>query len=136
VSPPVDSEPERILVVEDDEPLRMMITEILSSEGYDVLAFGESKQALDAAPSLGAPVHLLLTDVVMPRIGGREVAERLIALGAVSRVLFMSGYTDESVQDSRALEHSSFIQKPFTTEALLHEVRGLLDGPGLKAERP
>jgi PAS domain S-box-containing protein len=130
---PVPSLPqgaETVLLAEDDETIRRMIYEILQYAGYSVLEAGRGEEALRLAGEHAGPIHLLITDMVMPGMGGREVAGRLAALRPGTRVLFVSGYTDDAIVRHGVLEHGvAFLQKPFKPEALLHKVRETLDGP-------
>jgi two-component system, cell cycle sensor histidine kinase and response regulator CckA len=119
---------ETVLLVEDEEPLRNLATTILRRAGYDVLAAAHGEDALAVAEASGKNIHLLLTDVVMPRMGGRVLAEKLSAMRPEMRTLFMSGYTDDAEVLRRILEsRASFIQKPITPETLLAKVREVLD---------
>ncbi len=121
---------ETVLVAEDDETLRRLIYEILQSSGYAVLEAGRGEEALRLAGEHAGPIHLLITDMVMPGMGGREVAGRLAALRPGTRVLFVSGYTDDAIVRHGVLEHGlAFLQKPFVPEALLRKVRETLDAP-------
>jgi len=121
---------ETVLVAEDDETLRRLIYEILQSSGYAVLEAGRGEEALRLAGEHAGPIHLLITDMVMPGMGGREVAGRLAALRPGTRVLYVSGYTDDAVVRHGVLESGvAFLQKPFVPEALLRKVREVLDGP-------
>jgi PAS domain S-box-containing protein len=121
---------ETVLVAEDDETLRRLIYEILQSSGYAVLEAGRGEEALRLAGEHAGPIHLLITDMVMPGMGGREVAGRLAALRPGTRVLFVSGYTDDAIVRHGVLESGlAFLQKPFVPEALLRKVREVLDGP-------
>jgi PAS domain S-box-containing protein len=129
---PAPAGTETILLVEDAEPLRVMIREILEGGGYTVIEATDPEQALAGAQAPGRSIHLLLTDVVMPRMSGPELAERLRSGATVSpRVLYMSGYTDEAIGHHGVLEPGThFLQKPFTSEALLRKVRDALDAGG------
>jgi CheY-like chemotaxis protein len=119
---------ESILVVEDQEALRRMIEEILEEQGYTVLAAADGRTALDLARAHAGPLQLLLTDVVMPGMNGRELAERLGALRPGIRALFMSGYSDGSITDRGLLATgASLIQKPFSGDALKLAVRKALE---------
>jgi two-component system cell cycle sensor histidine kinase/response regulator CckA len=119
---------ETILLVEDADVLRMMIREMLESAGYEVLAEGSPEEALTVSETHSGPIHLVLTDVVMPQMSGPQLAERLKAKWPGVKVLYMSGYTDEAIVHRGALEGGApFLQKPFTTEALLRKVGELLD---------
>jgi CheY-like chemotaxis protein len=120
---------ETILVVEDQEMLREMILEALRAEGYDVLSARDPAEAQQLAASSGRPIHLLLTDLVMPGMGGRELAEQLLVSRQATRVLFMSGYTGEVVARHGIEEGLPFLEKPFTASALARQVRRVLDSP-------
>jgi PAS domain S-box-containing protein len=118
---------ETILVVEDDDSLRAVISKVLQRYGYNLLAAGNGNEALAVCGSAERPIHLLLTDVVMPRMSGRELAERLAPLHPETRVLYMSGYTDNAIVHHGVLEADlHFIQKPFKIIALLQKVREVL----------
>jgi len=129
---PVEEPPapvaETVLLVEDEPALRSMIQEILEETAYTVLACATPEDAVGAARSHPGPIHLLLTDVVMPHLGGRELALQLAALRPGLRVLYMSGYTDEVIVHHGIDAGMHFLQKPFTSDALLGRVRGLLGG--------
>jgi DNA-binding response OmpR family regulator len=121
---------ETILLVEDADPLREMIHEILEAAGYTVLASADPEEALRRVGVPEVPIHLLLTDVVMPRMSGRELARNVRIARREIKVLFMSGYTDEALGLHGVLgAGTQFIQKPFTTDALLAKVREALDEP-------
>jgi PAS domain S-box-containing protein len=122
--------PETILVVEDEEMLRRLITLVLTQSGYHVLAAADGDQALKVAESVDGPIHLLLADVVIPGgVSGRMVAQQLAARRPDTRVLMMSGYTDDAV-----LRHgvesgaAPFIQKPFAPADLVSKVQEVLRG--------
>ncbi len=124
--PPLGSE--AILLVEDNEALRAMIHETLDGAGYTVVAGSNPREALGSADSRTAPIHLLLTDVVMPGMSGRELAEILEASRPGLRVVYMSGYTDEAISHHGVLNPGTrFLQKPFSAGALLRTVRQALD---------
>jgi len=119
---------ETILVVEDEEPMREMISECLRTIGCRVLIAGHGEEALRAAEEHPGPIHLLLTDVVMPKLSGRELALRLKQHRKEMKVVFMSGYTDEAMVRQGMLETGAvFLQKPFTPRQLLHKLRRALD---------
>ncbi len=121
---------ECILVVEDDEAVRRFATELLTEYGYTVLAAVDGAEALRLAAERHGRIDLLLTDVVMPRMGGRQVAEVLRQRHDVTRVLFMSGYTEDTIVRQGVLEPGlQFLAKPFTPQGLLEKVRGALDTP-------
>ena len=121
---------ETILVVEDQEEVRALIRKILEARGYRVLTAASGTAALQAAALHPGPIHLLLSDVVMPGISGREVSRLLTPTRLSMRTLYVSGYTDESIVQHGVLEPGvEFLQKPFTAEGLLRRVRELLDAP-------
>jgi CheY-like chemotaxis protein len=115
---------ETVLLVEDVQSVRWLAHRSLQKSGYHVLEAGDGAEALAVAERHGGPIHLLVTDVVMPAMGGRELAERLTALRPGMRVLFVSGYTDDVV----ILNGCHFLAKPFTQAALLRKIREVLDG--------
>jgi nitrogen-specific signal transduction histidine kinase/CheY-like chemotaxis protein len=118
---------ETILVVEDAEALRAMIREILEGAGYSVVEYAAPTAAVEEIDRLGR-VDVLLTDVVMPRMSGPELAGTLRRTHPHLKVLFISGYTDQAVGHQGVFApDSQFLQKPFTTAALLAKVRALLD---------
>ena len=119
---------ETILVVEDEEGVRRLAERILGQHGYRVLAMPTPHDALESASRHDGPIHLLLTDVVLPEMSGKSLAERLIASRAALRVLYMSGYADDAIVHHGVLEPDTpFIQKPFAPAALLRKIRELLD---------
>jgi DNA-binding response OmpR family regulator len=114
--------------VEDEESLRSIVREILEANGYTVIEARNAGHALEIAEGHPAPIHLLMTDVVMPGMSGSELAVRLAASHAETRVLYMSGYTDDAVVLHGVLAAEvAFLQKPFTAEALVRKVREVLD---------
>jgi CheY-like chemotaxis protein len=126
---------ETILLVDDEEPLRRLSERFLRAAGYTVISAADGLAAIAAAESYGKPVDLLLTDVVMPGMNGRELARRLADARLAARTLYMSGYTDEAVIKHGVLEPGiAFIYKPFSVEALTAKVREALDGPADKAK--
>ena len=119
---------ETILVVEDAEPLRKLACRFLENHGYKVLQARDGDEALSIAANSASPIDLLLTDVVMPGINGRVLAERLLPRYAAMKVLYMSGYTDSFIAGHGVLERgTSLIHKPFTEEALLEKVKEVLE---------
>jgi two-component system, cell cycle sensor histidine kinase and response regulator CckA len=121
---------ETVLLAEDDHAVRHLAREILHGSGYTVLEAHNGADALDLSRGHAGPIHLLMTDVVMPQMSGRELAYRLTRERAETRVLFMSGYTNDAIIHHRvAAADTMLIEKPFTPDALLRRVREALDGP-------
>jgi PAS domain S-box-containing protein len=119
---------ETILLVEDAEPLRKLAQMFLRDNGYQVLTAADGAEALETAAQHPGPIHLLLTDVVMPGINGRVLAERLAPRYPAMKVLYMSGYTDSFIAGHGVLEAGThLLHKPFTGEVLVRKVRELLD---------
>ena len=120
---------ETILFVEDEESVRELVSEYLRGRGYTILEAPDGVQALELAEKHPGKIHLLITDVVMPRVSGRELATRLTAARAGLKVLYISGYTDDSIFRHGVLEGGmSFLQKPFNLKAIAQKVREVLDG--------
>ncbi|MFN3652379.1 MAG: response regulator [Armatimonadota bacterium] len=127
---------ETILVVEDEPRLSQLLCSTLRSAGYQVLEAASGDEALRTASGYPGKIDLLLTDVVMPGMSGREVAERLAAERPELRVAFMSGYTDDVVvRHGVAVGRAVLIQKPFTPRQLAEKLRAVLDTPA-PADRP
>jgi DNA-binding NtrC family response regulator len=119
---------ETIMVVEDDDGVRELVRLMLEANGSTVLAVETPDEAARVCTERPAAVDLLLTDVVMPEVNGRVLAERLGALAPEMRILFMSGYSDEAVHRHGVLgESAAFLEKPFTERALTRKVREVLD---------
>ena len=121
---------ETVLVVEDDEMIRKLVQKVLKANGYTVLVAASGGDAERVAAQHDGPIHLLMTDVVMPGLNGREVAQRLAAQRAGIRVLYLSGYTDDAIVHHGVLDPGvAFLQKPFTPAVLGRKVREVLDSP-------
>ncbi len=119
---------ETLLIVEDEEGVRKLAVRILKRQGYQVLEAEDGGKAFMLCEKYKEPVHLILTDVVMPGMSGRQLAERLKEIHPEAKVLYMSGYTDNAIAHHGILEEGiEFIQKPFTLESLARKVRRVLD---------
>ena len=119
---------ETILLVEDEDQVRAFARTALSRQGYQVLEAEQGEQALTLCEQHAGSIHLLLTDVVMPRMGGRELAARAAVLRPEMKVLYMSGYANDDTLPDGVLEGDvSLLQKPLTPSALSHKVREVLD---------
>jgi CheY-like chemotaxis protein len=119
---------ETILLVEDDESVRVLVRTILRKYGYDILEAQSGGDAFLLCEQHEGTIHLLLTDVVMPRMSGRQLAERLIRIRPKLEVLYMSGHMDDEVMRHGILQSTiAFIQKPITPETLARKVRSVLD---------
>jgi two-component system, cell cycle sensor histidine kinase and response regulator CckA len=125
--PPEAGRGETILVVEDEDPVRMLLRRILVDHGYQVLEARDGADGLRRSQEHGGEIHLLLTDVVMPEMTGPELARRFAAQRPSTRVLFMTGYTEQGPAGADVLLH-----KPFSSATLLGHVRRLLDAGSLK----
>lgn len=124
---------ETILVVEDDEQVRKVNLTILLRNGYHVLEARDAGDALLVSEKFSDDIHLLLTDVVMPRMSGRELADRLALTRPKMRVLYLSGYAQSSVlQNGLAEPGIVLLQKPTTPDVLLFKVREVLSSPELR----
>lgn len=124
-----------VLLVEDDRTMRRMIERLLSSEGYIVISAADGPDALQALELRGKPVDLLMTDVVMPGMNGRELGLEVASRGLAARTLYMSGYTDEAITKHGVLEPGlAFIYKPFTAESLKEKLQEVLEGPAGRAK--
>jgi len=128
---------ETVLLVEDEDPLRKLAQTFLETNGYRVLSAPNGEKALEAAAQNPAPIQLLLTDVVMPGMNGRVLAEQLVARQPGIKVLYMSGYTDSFIAGHGVLKPGThLLHKPFTEEALVRKVREVLDGEKKGPEAP
>jgi len=123
-----DKGTETVLVVEDEAPLRAMVRSVLEKAGYRVLEASGGSEALSICNHHDGPIHLLLTDVIMPQMSGREISKHVKAARRETKVLYISGYTDRAVIHNGILESdTAFLQKPFTPQALTGKVRDVLD---------
>jgi hypothetical protein len=119
---------ETILLVEDDEMVRHLVRETLEREGYRILDAGDGAEARRIVENHSGQIHLLITDIIMPRQGGRELAADLAPLRPEMKVLYMSGYTDQAVIHSGIVDgDTAFLQKPFMPVTLTRKVRELLE---------
>jgi len=122
---------ETVLLVEDDEMVRTLVRETLIREGYKVLDSADPIEARRISENYKGPIQLLITDVVMPKLSGRELADQLIRRRTELKVLYMSGYTDNAVLNSGILQKEvAFLQKPFTPGILSEKVREVLEQNG------
>ncbi len=119
---------ETILLVEDESAVRALVRAVLQDGGYQVLEARDGREALQMVEQYPGPIHLLVSDVVMPELGGRELADRLAGLRPDLKILYLSGYTDDAVLRHGVREAEAvLLQKPFTPDALALTVREVLD---------
>ncbi len=131
ILPELTAGTETVLLVEDAAAVRAAARQILERHGYTVLEAPSGKDALSIASKRQGPIHLLVTDVVMPEMSGRELTERFTKLRPNARVLYMSGYTDDAIVRHGVLSSGiAYLQKPFSPETLARKVRELLDSSG------
>ena len=123
---------ETILIVEDETAVRAFARGVLESSGYTVLVAPDGEDGLARATAYEGRLDLLLTDLVMPRVGGRQLAETLRRGRPDLKVLFMSGYTDQPVPTGDGGANGGFLQKPFVAAELVRKVRRVLDAPAVK----
>jgi len=120
---------ETVLLVEDEDGVRGLARLILETCGYSVIEAASGPAALAAAEVHAAPIHLVLTDVIMPGMNGKDLAQRMAGIRPSTRILFMSGYTGDTIVRHGVLEPGiAFLQKPFTPSDLAHKIREVLDG--------
>jgi CheY-like chemotaxis protein len=132
--PPGDGLPPRgtetVLLAEDEDEVRALVRQVLQGGGYAVLEARDGAEALAVATRYGGPIDLLVTDVVMPGVDGRGLAERLSGRYPRLKVLYLSGYTDDAVvRRGVSQEEAHFLQKPFSPAVLARKVREVLDAP-------
>jgi len=120
---------ETVLVVEDDEQVRRLTQNVLRRHGYEVLVASGADEAIPLVEKHAGPIHLLLTDVVMPRVNGKDLAALLVRIRPDLKVLYMSGYPANVINPGGVLDDGvAFLQKPVTPSALLSKVRAVIDG--------
>jgi hypothetical protein len=117
---------ETILVVEDQDQLRKMVVRVLRSHGYTVCEAEDPEKALRHSERYAQPIHLLLTDVVMPGMSGRELAGQLKPLRPDMKIIFMSGYSEHAMLNRQMLESAAYLAKPFSPQDLAVKVRQVL----------
>jgi PAS domain S-box-containing protein len=131
--PPRPGGQETILLVEDEKPVRSLAVSILRAQGYNVLEAGDGEEALAVVQGREKEIDLLVSDVVMPRMGGKELAERLHASHPELVVLLCSGYAEDVIANPGAIEQAfTFLPKPFTPSGLSRKIRDLLDGRDIR----
>lgn len=119
---------EKILVVEDEKEVRKLSVQILKNQGYTILEASNGVEALRIFEQQNDPVHLILTDVVMPQMGGKELADRLRSISPSIKIIFTSGYTDRAIaQNGQFHDRLDFLEKPFSPAGLVQKVREVLD---------
>jgi CheY-like chemotaxis protein len=134
-APQPEQRPGTILLVEDESDLRGLARQYLENQGYTVLEAADGVRAIEVSNAHAGPIHLLLTDVIMPRMNGRELARRLCVLRPEIKVLYMSGYTENTIAHRGMLEEGvTLLQKPFTLPTLKSKVQEKLSSP-LRAQR-
>jgi two-component system, cell cycle sensor histidine kinase and response regulator CckA len=119
---------ETVLIAEDEGQMRTLLRRCLADRGYTVLEASHGRDALDVAAAHDGTIHLLVTDVVMPHMSGKELAQRLLVARPGLRVLFISGYSDEAIERHGVLAPgAAFLQKPVRLDMLARTVRQILD---------
>jgi two-component system, cell cycle sensor histidine kinase and response regulator CckA len=126
---------ETVLIVEDETAVRELATEFLRSAGYSVLAAQDGNEAISIAKESTAPIHVLLTDVVMPGMRGPELAEKLKRVRPRIKVVYMSGYLDYAEGDGEFLGGNSFLQKPYSRDTLVNKIAEVVAGAAKPQER-
>jgi len=126
-APPAEAGPETILIVDDEAGIRELLEKILRRHGYEVLEAGDGEEALAVFREHPGAIDLLITDVMMPRVGGPELVERLRKQGISPKVIYVSGYTDDpNIYAGKFPAGTAFLEKPFTLPSLLAKVREVL----------
>jgi DNA-binding response OmpR family regulator len=122
-----------VLLVEDEGSLRSVVGDVLRGNGYVVLDAPDGKAAIEVAKGFESPIDLLLTDVILPGISGRSIADELLLSRPSMKVIYMSGYTDEFIAEHGIIDpRIVLLEKPFRMSALLLNIRELLDGSPAK----
>ena len=118
---------ETVLLVEDEQSVRQLVRETLEARGYRVLEAENGEAGLAVAARHERPIELVITDVVMPELGGRELAQRLLQARPKIKVLYLSGYTEDAIVSEGTIDSgNAFLQKPFTLQSLARKVREVL----------
>lgn len=120
--------PKTILVVEDEEGIRVVLDKALQKSGYNVLVASQADEALLVCEQHDGPIHLIVTDMLLPRIDGHDLAEQVKACHPEAKVLYISGYPDETVARlGMVISKEEFLQKPFSLATLVSKARELLE---------
>src|SRR5262249_49423693 len=126
VQAPAAAGAQTILLVEDDADIRSLLAQVLTAEGYRVLTPEQGEHALEISRRHDGPIHVLVTDVIMPRLDGRELAARLAAERPQIKILFVTGYAGSALRDPEASAGDvPFLAKPFRIEELVHRIQDL-----------
>jgi PAS domain S-box-containing protein len=137
IQPPIHPGDETVLLVEDEPEVRSLVQRILKTQGYTVVTAANPDEALAVAREFKGTIQVMVTDVVMPGMSGLQLAERLLPTRPNMRVLFVSGYTHESIGHQGVLDPgTAFLQKPFTPNALARKVREVLEGAPRDLKNP
>ena len=132
--PPTARGSECVLLAEDDTALRALLERVLKSGGYRVLTAADGEEALRITSAYAGEIALLVTDVVMPRMSGVELATRLVGERPDCAVLFISGYADDAIAAYRIAPDAPFLRKPFSPDELTQRVRAVLDAREVTAD--
>lgn len=120
---------ETVLLVEDEQAVRRAAAEFIRVQGYTVLEAKDGFDALSVTKNYGSPIHLVITDVVMPNMSGGELAKELAQLRPDTKLLFVSGYAGKTVLDHKVIDlETNFVQKPYTLKQLSLKIRSVLEG--------